>query len=115
LKKQPDRGGPAPLLLRATAVPISKQSIPDITSRANELWWSGRQFKMMIDGSEFDCPYPAREFGRLPELRLRSLVTGAPSDEEGSHRLLRSDGLVEFSLVQPKQDREDHGANSNML
>jgi predicted HTH transcriptional regulator len=42
LMSAPDTGGPGPLLLRATGVPMTLQSIPDITSRHNFGGQAGR-------------------------------------------------------------------------
>jgi hypothetical protein len=103
----PNRGGPGPLVLRATGVPMTLQVVPDITSR-DDLWWKGNGFTMMIGDQKYECNYPAREFRDLPQVRLRSLVT-EPSDKEGTHRLVRGDGLVEFSLVLPRRAPLEHG------
>jgi hypothetical protein len=103
LLSAPNRGGPGPLVLRATAVPMTLQNIPEITSR-QELWWRGNAFTMMIGSEKYPCGYPATEFNDLPRVRLRSLVADSSSHEGGgSRRLLRGDGLVEFSLVHPKR------------
>jgi hypothetical protein len=70
---------------------------------------------MMVGYEEYECSYPAREFVHPPEIRLRSLVATSPRDEGGSHRLLRGDGLVEFSLVYPKRDPLNSGAKDSRI
>lgn len=102
LMSTPNTGGPGPLILRATAAPMTLQSIPDITSRP-ELWWTGGRFIMTIGTTPYECDYPAREFIDLPRVRLRSLVTDRSGDAPGSHRLIQGDGLVEFSFVLVKR------------
>ena len=114
LMKQPSHNGFDPLIARVTAAPISQQQIPDITART-DLWWTGQGFKMMVGDGEYECSYPAREYVHQPEIRLRSLVAISPRDEGGSHRLLRSDGLVEFSLVHPKREPLNSGEKDSRL
>jgi Putative DNA-binding domain len=104
LMKAPDKGGPGPLILRSTGVPMTIQSIPDITSR-HELWWTGNAFTMMISDENYACDYPARNFSDPPQIRLRSLV----ADSAGTLRFVRGDGLVEFSLILPKRATRQNG------
>jgi len=112
LMSAPDKGGPGPLILRSTGVPMTIQSIPDITSR-HELWWIGKAFTMMRGNVKYRCDYPAREFSGLPLVRLRSLV--ADSFGRGSRRLVRGDGLVEFSLVLPKREPWQGGEKDHRM
>jgi Putative DNA-binding domain len=114
LMKQPTRNGFDPLIARVTAAPISQQQIPDVTAR-DDLWWTGQEFKITIGDEGYECSYPAWEFARPPEVRLRSLITSSPRDESGSHRLLRGDGLVEFSLVHPKSEPRSSGARDSRI
>jgi hypothetical protein len=111
LMDEPSKGIP-PLLVRVTAFPASTQDIPDITQN-QKLWWQGGAFKMTVDGTDYTCEYPSREFNDRPSVRLRSLVSQPNSDREGSFRLLRADGLVEFCLVHPT--REPFRGNSVRL
>jgi hypothetical protein len=108
------RGGPGPLILRATGVPMTVQSIPDITSR-HELWWTGSKFVMMIGTEKYECDYPAREFIVAPQVRLRSLMGNVSGRVRGSHRLLRGDGLVEFCFVLPKVPPPDYGSSDHRV
>jgi hypothetical protein len=89
-----------PLLVRVTAIPTLPQDIPNITQRS-DLWWTGRAFSVIVDGNEYRCDYPARNFNQNPSVRLRSLVCDAGEEAEGTSRLIRMDGLVEFSLIHP--------------
>jgi hypothetical protein len=114
LMAQPDRGGPGPLIIRVSAVPISQQSIPDITSRP-DLWWKGRSFNMMVGEAEQRCDFPASEFAGAPEPRLRSLISDPLDDEAVASRLLRGDGLVEFSLVMRKREPQAPRPNNHRL
>jgi len=90
----------APFLIRVSAAPLSPQYIDRLTGRPT-LWWIGGEFTMVLDGSEYPCPYPAREFGERPDFRLRSLVRRSLSGGGGIERLLTARGLVEFSFWQP--------------
>jgi Putative DNA-binding domain len=108
----PDKGGPGPLVLRSTGVPVTIQSIPDITSR-HELWWIGKSFSIMRGNVKYECDYPAREFSDLPRVRLRSLVTD--SSGRGSRRLVRGDGLVEFLLVLSKHPPRQGGTTDHRV
>ncbi|MET4207707.1 ATP-binding protein [Bradyrhizobium sp. LA2.1] len=91
-----------PLLVRVTAIPTTPQDIPDLTRRP-ELWWTGSGFSAAIDGNNYSCSYPARNFNQQPNVRLRSLVCDVDSRSEGPARLIRTDGLVEFSLIHPRR------------
>ena len=91
-----------PLLVRVTAIPTSPQNIPNITIRP-DLWWSGKRFSMKVDDETFECDYPVRDWTEPPQIRLRSLVTEESLDFDCTHRLVRSDGLVDFSLLHPKR------------
>jgi len=108
-----DKGGPGPLILRSTGVPMTIQSIPDITSR-HELWWIGKAFTMMRDNVKYQCDYPAREFSGPPRVRLRSLESD-PARGLASHRLVRGNGLVEFSLVHPKRPPRQDGTTDHRI
>jgi hypothetical protein len=88
------------------------QSIPDITSRP-ELWWIGKAFTMMRGNVKYACDYPAREFSGPPRVRLRSLV--ADPSGRSSCRLVRGDGVVEFSLVLPKRPPRENGATDHRV
>ena len=91
-----------PLLIRVTAVPTTPQDIPNITQRS-DLWWIGRRFSMSVDGRDYPCGYPARTFNQNPSVRLRSLTCDTEG-KEGTFRLIRADGLVEFSLIHPTRE-----------
>jgi hypothetical protein len=92
-----------PLLIRVTAVPTTPQDIPNITQRS-DLWWIGRGFTMSVDGSDYPCGYPAGTFNQRPSVRLRSLIYKAEDKEQGTFRLIRADGLVEFALIHPPRE-----------
>jgi hypothetical protein len=104
--------GVMPLIVRVTAVPTMPQIIPNVTHRA-DLWWSGSEFTATADGNNYPCPYPARNFNQNPNVRLRSLVVDADTKSGGTARLIRSDGLVEFSLVHPKREAS-YGTDSRV-
>jgi hypothetical protein len=89
-----------PLLVRVTAAPTVHQNIPSITQRS-DLWWSGQGFSAVVNGNDYPCPYPARGFNERPSVRLRSLVCEDDLQSGGTSRIIRFDGLVEFSLVHP--------------
>ena len=91
-----------PLIVRVTAIPTMPQDIPDLTRRA-ELWWTGKGFSAVVDGTTYPCDYPARNFDQQPKVRLRSLVC-VDDRSEGTSRLIRADGLVEFSLIHPRRE-----------
>lgn len=95
--------GVMPLRVRVTAIPTSPQHIPDITGR-HDLWWSGKRFSAKIDEQDFDCGYPARVWTETAQVRLRSLISGESLDHASTPRLIRSDGLVEFSLIHPERE-----------
>jgi hypothetical protein len=95
--------GVMPLIVRMTAIPTVPQIIPNVTQRG-DLWWAGAGFMATLDGNDYPCPYPARNFNQLPNIRLRSLVFDEDPKSGGTARLIRSDGLVEFSLVHPKRE-----------
>jgi hypothetical protein len=99
MMKQPQKVRP-PLLIRVSAAPLSPQYIHDLTSRP-QLWWVGGEFKMKVDSLDVECGYPAREFERRPDFRLRSLVEMDPRSDGAVNRLLTAHGLVEFSLEIP--------------
>ncbi|SIN97083.1 Putative DNA-binding domain-containing protein [Bradyrhizobium erythrophlei] len=92
-----------PLIVRVTAIPTMPQDIPDLTRRA-ELWWTGNGFSAVVDGTNYSCSYPARNFNQQPNVRLRSLVCDVDNGSEGPSRLIRTDGLVEFSLIHPRRE-----------
>jgi hypothetical protein len=108
----PDKEGPGPLIIRVSALPMASQMISNITSR-QDLWWRGQGFTMMVGNVEYQCEYPAREFAHQPEIRLRSLVSDASPEDGGSQRILRADGLVEFSLVHPRREPFAGGKGAN--
>jgi hypothetical protein len=89
-----------PLLVRVTAAPTVHQDIPNITQRS-DLWWTGQGFSAVVNGNDYPCSYPARGFNQRPNVRLRSLVYEDYLQSDGTSRLIRNDGLVEFSLVHP--------------
>jgi hypothetical protein len=97
-----DADGVMPLLVRVTALPISPQNIPNLTQR-DDLWWIGKGFSATVDGNNYPCPYPARNFNQQPNVRLRSLVCTEDPQSGGVCRLIRNDGLVEISLIHPKR------------
>ncbi len=90
-----DADGVMPLLVRVTALPISPQNIPNLTQR-DDLWWIGKGFSATVDGNNYPCPYPARNFNQQPNVRLRSLVCTEDPQSGGVCRLIRNDGLVEI-------------------
>jgi hypothetical protein len=92
-----------PLLLRATAVPITRQHVPDITSR-RDLWWTGGEFDMQVGSTPCPCSYPAREFAESPEIRLRALQREPDPASGGVQRLLRADRLVEFCFISHRRE-----------
>jgi hypothetical protein len=100
--KQPSKGVP-PVVIRVTAFPASHQNIPDITKN-QKLWWQGGAFNMTVDGTNYACDYPSREFNDRPSVRLRSLVSQPNTDPEELSRLVRADGLVEFCLIDPTRE-----------
>lgn len=112
LAQAPSKGGPAPLVIRVSALPMTAQNIANITSRP-DVWWVGRGFNMTIDGQNYPCGYPAREFEHRPEIRLRSFESISSREDGGSSRLLRGDGLVEFCLVHPSRGPLTSGRNGN--
>ena len=91
-----------PLLVRVTAAPTVHQDISNITRRS-DLWWSGQGngFSAVVNGNDYPCPYPARGFNQPPSVRLRSLVCEDNLQSGGTSRIIRNDGLVEFSLIHP--------------
>jgi hypothetical protein len=103
----PPKGG-APFLIRATTAPMSPQYVDRLTSRP-ELWWTGNQFTMKLDDNDYPCGYPAREFTYRPDFRLRSLVREHMRSDGGLDRLLRADGLIEFTLDHPWRDLGSDG------
>jgi hypothetical protein len=111
LAREPDKGAP-PLLMRVSGLPTTPQNISRITSRP-DLWWRGGSFTMTIDGHPLPCPYPAREYDQPPRIRLRSFEIDDRSSAPRTQRLVRGDGLVEFSFVRPTREPIEHwGANS---
>jgi hypothetical protein len=113
LMSAPNKGGPGPLVLRATGVPMTVQNIPELTSH-QELWWQGTAFTMMIGNQRYPCAYPAREYSERPRVGLRSLATESTREVGGSQRLVRGDGLVEFCLVHPKRGPSYGATNSRV-
>ncbi len=92
-----------PLLLRATAMPVSGRQIDAITDR-EDLWWIGGQFSAEENGREYRCGYPARDFGGRPAVRLRALEYDNVDEGNGINRLINDKGLIEFSLIHgPRQ------------
>jgi hypothetical protein len=102
-----------PLLVRVTAIPTVPQNIPNITQRS-DLWWVGRGFSMDVDGNTHRCDYPAQNFNEKPAVRLRSLVCETDSKSRGTSRLIRTDGLVEFSLIHPIREPMSRGSGSRV-
>lgn len=98
----------SPLVIRATAAPTTPQEIENLTSR-RDLWWRGGGFEMFVGTDPYRCDYPAREFDRSPNIRLRALESENDPTDGGPYRLLRADGLVEFTLIHPKQDTSRPG------
>ena len=109
-----ERAGSPPFVIRATAVPMSPQYIDRLTSRA-DLWWTGDQFAMKLDDHDYECSYPAREFVRRPEFRLRSLAYYHTRTEGGLDRVLDATGLVEFTLQHPWRDLGDDRSRRSSL
>lgn len=103
LRAAEDKGGLGPLLIRVSALPLNLAVISELTSNQN-LWWTGDRFSIRVGNADYDCAYPAREFDQTPEIRLRSLIKFNDPESGGCMRLLRSDGLVEFSLIHPKTE-----------
>lgn len=99
------KAGAAPLLLRVSAIPLSPQYIDGLTSRP-QLWWTGDAFRMKVDDNDYPCDYPAREFERRPDFRLRSFVYEDSRQDRGFSRLLTSEGVVEFTLRIPRREQE---------
>lgn len=95
--------GIPPLVIRATAVPTTPQTIPNLT-RSPRLWWEGQGFRLQVDEAQIDCGYPLRECGGQPRVRLRSLVADIDTRYTSIPRLLRSDGLVEFMMCDHWRD-----------
>jgi len=93
------------LLVRATAVPVIPHRILQLTSRKRELWWTGNSFSAEINGKRYDIPYPAREFVRDPRVQLRALVVQPEQGDSSVGRLLRDDGLVEFRMFHPREQK----------
>jgi hypothetical protein len=60
-----------------------------------------QRFSAVVNGNDYPCPYPARGFSQRPSVRLRSLVCEDDLQSGGTSRIIRNDGLVEFSLVHP--------------
>jgi hypothetical protein len=89
-----ERGGSS-LSVRVTAFPMIIRRITGLTLR-NELWWTGGALPMTIGDQPFEYPYPAREFGVPPRIRLRSF-----EQDRDLKRLLRDDGLIECRLLHP--------------
>jgi hypothetical protein len=102
-----------PLLIRVTAIPTVPQDIPNITQRP-DLWWIGRGFSMEVDGNAHRCDYPAQNFNEKPGIRLRSLVCEVDTNLRGTSRLIRTDGLVEFSLIHPIREPLIRGSGSRV-
>lgn len=105
------RPGIPPLVIRATAIPTTPQSIPDLTRR-QELWWKGKGFRLKVNEATIDCGYPLRECSSPPRIRLRALVANADETDDAVLRLLRSDGAVEFSISHHLRVRENPNENS---
>jgi len=92
-----------PQIIRVTAIPTVPQNIPNLTQRA-DLWWTGKRFSAVVDGSDYSCDYPARNFNQRPNVRLRSLVYDEDPESGGTSRLIQTGGLVEFSLIHPRRE-----------
>jgi hypothetical protein len=103
--------GTMPLVIRVTALPSSPQHITNITGR-RDLWWSGKSFSTNVDGEDYRCEYPIRNWTEPAQIRLRSLVSEEDLSHRSTPRLIRSDGLVEFSLIHPKGQPTGSGSDS---
>jgi hypothetical protein len=89
--------GVPPLIIRVTAIPITPQSIPNLT-RSQQLWWKGKGFRLKVDGDEIECGFPLDRCDGHPRVRLRSFVADVNPEYSSVPRLLRADGLVEFMM-----------------
>ncbi|MCJ2136197.1 ATP-binding protein [Methylobacterium sp. J-026] len=107
-------GNKAPIQVRATAVPLVAHQVAYLTSRP-ELWWRGQPFKITIDGQEMRSTYPSLDYAQDPKPRLRSLTLAPDSQERQRffHRVLRSDGLIEFFLSHARYEKggSDYGSD----
>jgi hypothetical protein len=106
------KAGAEPLLIRVTAAPMSPQYIDGLTSRP-QLWWTGNEFTMKLDGNDFNCNSPARDFGRPPAFRLRSFVYEDWRWDRNFSRQLNSEGVVEFTLSLPRRESERNDGSKN--
>jgi hypothetical protein len=109
-----EKSAAAPFLIRVVAAPMSPQHIDRLTRRPS-LWWTGREFSMKIDDQDYPCQYPAREFGHRPDFRLRSLLREHTRLEGGANRLLRHDGLVDFTLLHPWRSLGSDGTKRSRI
>jgi hypothetical protein len=112
LKREPDKV--PPLLLKVTALPTIFQNISGITMRPN-LWWQGKAFTMTLDGQGLQCAYPAREFGDLPKIRLRSFERDDRPLSRGTQRFIRGDGLVEFCFFLSTSEPSQRSGTQSIL
>jgi hypothetical protein len=113
LAREPDKGTP-PLVVRVSGLPTTPQNISRITLRP-DLWWRGDEFAMTIDGHPFSCSYPAREFGQPPKIRLRSFEIDDRLSAARTQRVIRGDGLVEFSFVRPTRAQTERWGGNSVL
>jgi hypothetical protein len=67
-----------------------------------------------VNGLEQKGHHPSREFNGYPRPRLRSFGFTPDSGEKGTHRLLRADGIVEFTLAHPRRDLQ-HASEGSRL
>lgn len=85
---------------RAVAYPLAPLAIPELTNR-REFWWRGDSFVYFQAGRREEVGFPATYFNSQPEIGLRKLVVRP--ELYGAHsqvgRVLRDDGLVEFSMT----------------
>lgn len=93
------------LLVRVSALPLTRLAIPGVTNR-RDLWWRGGEFEYHVGEQKQQSVYPAREFNSEPSIRLRQLYQGASEGSEYLERVVRDDGLVEFTFTNIDQPRE---------
>ncbi|WP_187278948.1 ATP-binding protein [Methylobacterium sp. WL2] len=92
-------GNKGPFVIRVTALPTVQTQIPDLTKR-RDYWWPGEGFAITLNNKEKRSTYPSDTFNGYPKPRLRAFeMLTDEQDPQRLQRVLRGDGLVEFTLM----------------
>lgn len=96
--QMPSSAGEHPLVfVRVSALPMTPQAIPDITSR-RDVWWRGNAFIVQIDRKSVPLGYPAR----LARRRNLSEVTAQEGSIRKTFCTSSPKWLITFTQISPR-------------